>query len=128
MSFLFLIRGLPGSGKSTLARALSEKFGIAHVESDQYFMVDGHYVFDRTLLPQAHLWCQNVTKKSLNEGTSVAVSNTFVKAWEVLPYRRIAEETRARLAIITATGNYGNVHAVPEDVIQRMREGWEHVV
>lgn len=30
------------------------------------------------------------------------------------------------VSIITLTGNYGNIHGVPEEVIERMRSNWEN--
>ena len=117
MSSLTLIRGLPGSGKSTMAQSM----GITHFEADMFFMKDGQYQFNHTKIKEAHEWCQNQTKKALNRGEQVVVSNTFVKKWEMQPYYDMCHD----VSIITLTGNYGNIHGVPEEVIERMRSNWE---
>jgi predicted kinase len=118
MSSLTLIRGLPGSGKSTMAQSM----GITHFEADMFFMKDGQYQFDHTKIKEAHEWCQNQTKEALDRGEQVVVSNTFVKKWEMQPYYDMCRD----VSIITLTGNYGNIHGVPEEVVERMRSNWEN--
>jgi len=49
---LYIVRGLPGSGKSTLAKKLVSK--DFHREADMYFMVNGNYDFDHTMVKEAH--------------------------------------------------------------------------
>lgn len=45
--FLVIVRGLPGSGKSTLAKSLVERNrGGVVFSSDDFFMVNGKYVWD----------------------------------------------------------------------------------
>jgi hypothetical protein len=95
--------------------------GITHFEADMYFMKDGQYQFDYTKIKDAHAWCQNQTKEALARGEEVVVSNTFVKEWEMQPYLDMCPAVR----IITLEGNYGNIHGVPEEVIERMRSSWE---
>lgn len=124
MSKLTLIRGLPGSGKSTLARKLMTD-GSRHYEADMYFEVNGEYLFDPRLLPKAHKWCQNKARAALNAGLDVIVSNTFSQRWEMQPYIDMAGELGATVEILTAVGNYQNIHGVPAEAIQRMRSRWE---
>lgn len=120
---LTLIRGLPGSGKSTLARKLAMETGAMHLETDMFFEVNGEYVFDHTKLKEAHEWCQAVCKAALDMGRKVIVSNTFVKKWEMVAYLTMYPEA----TIMVATGDYGNVHSVPVEVLERMRASWEEV-
>lgn len=120
---LKIIRGLPGSGKSTLAKT----FKMPHYEADMFFMEDGEYKFDYGKIKQAHQWCQDQVRKHLSEGQSVVVSNTFVKEWEMQPYIDMANEFGHEIEIITTKGNWPNVHGVPQEVIDRMRENWEVV-
>lgn len=119
---LVLIRGLPGSGKSTLAKAMG---GYKHFEADQYFMTEKGYEFDHTKLKDAHLQCQVNTYNALWKGRRVVVSNTFTKASEMLPYITMAKELSVPVRIIEATGSFPNVHNVPDEVIERMRNRWE---
>jgi sensor domain CHASE-containing protein len=53
------------------------------------------------------------------------VSNTFTQKWEVQPYIDMAKNIGAELEIITAKGNYQNIHGVPDEVIERMKTKWQ---
>lgn len=125
MNKLTLIRGIPGSGKSTIAKRLAkENFGI-HIETDMYFMIDGEYEFDSSRIKEAHKWCQEKSENYIANGYNVYVSNTFTKKWEMEYYVKLAKEYNCNLDILEAKGNYGNIHNVPENVIQKMKERWE---
>jgi predicted kinase len=118
---LTLIRGLPGSGKSTMAKAMQEDGENIHLEADMWFERDEGYVFDASELNLAHQWCQRCALDFLNSGYSIVVSNTFSRVWEMQPYLDMGYP----VDVITATGDYGSVHGVPADVIERMRSRWE---
>lgn len=127
MKNLYLIRGLPGSGKSTLAIRM-QNFGMVHAcfEADQFFMtVGGEYNFDPKLLKEAHKSCQDKTYQLMLAGYDVAVSNTFTQKWEMKPYLDMAEKLGYTVAVITCEGDYGSIHNVPEEAIQRMKDRWE---
>ena len=125
MTKLTLIRGLPGSGKSTRAREIAQQTGAVHLEADQWFMVNGEYKFDPSKLHHAHRWCQEQAKQNLKMGNDVVVSNTFTRRREAKPYIDMANQLGAKLEIITATGDYGSIHDVPDEAIERMRARWE---
>ena len=121
---LVLIRGLPGSGKSTLARTLATTH--VHLEADMFFLdAQGRYVFDVEQLPQAFQWCLEQTAAVLKRGQSVVVANTFVRNAALAPFFALAQQVGATVRVVEATGNFPNVHGVPETVIQRMRQQWE---
>lgn len=121
---LFIIRGLPGTGKTTLARELA---GNIVCEADQYFMENGEYHFDPTRLSLAHLYCQNRVQHFMaTKYSSIAVSNTFTRRWEMQVYYELAAFFGYRVVEITMSGIcFGNIHKVPEETIAKMRERWE---
>lgn len=124
---LKLIRGIPGSGKSTLAKNLD---GIL-LEADMYFVnKDGEYKHDKRFIKEAHSWCQIEMKRLLLAGYDVVVANTFIKAWEITNYLNIAQSLGLDLEIelIEATGNYKNVHGVPDEIVKRMKSQYEPFV
>lgn len=123
---LFIVRGLPGSGKSTIAKKLLRNGAVAsHFETDMYFYQNGEYTFDRSKLREAHMWCQANVEKALKQGYNVVVSNTFIKKWEAEPYLEMCKSLNIDYVIIIATGRYDNIHGVPQEIIDRMRENWE---
>ncbi len=124
MANLYIIRGLPGSGKSTLAKMMLVNGLIdAYFEADMYFMENGEYKFEPTKLHLAHKWCLNEVHAALLNHKNVAVSNTFVTKKEMRPYTILGFETE----IIECTENYGSIHNVPQETIERMKAKWECV-
>lgn len=121
---LLLIRGLPGSGKSTLAKKYKKEENYIHIESDMYFIDNGEYKFDYSKIKEAHEWCQYNTRILLLENKNVVVSNTFIKLWELNPYLKMSKHIK----IITCIGNYGNIHNVPIDVLDRMKNNYEKLL
>ena len=121
---LILIRGLPGSGKSTLAREYGSQ-GYVHLEADMYFEVNGKYHYDQTLVAEAHDWCASEVRKALADGKSVVVTNTFSRRWEMGKYKDAAIFYGVPVRVIEATGSFQNIHNIPPEVVQTMRERWE---
>lgn len=127
---LILIRGLPGSGKSTLAISLSKRFQAAgldfeHIETDMFFQKLDEYQFDKSKLQEAHKWTQDWCHECLNDKINTIISNTFTRIWEMKPYIDMAKEFGAKLTVITCEGQHGNVHNVPPEKIQEMKDRWE---
>ena len=121
---LILVRGLPGSGKSTLAQQLVRSFGHAHLEADQFFMRNGNYEFRAEDLPAAHRWCQNETRRLLTSGMTAVVSNTFTTVKELRSYFDIASEFELIPQVIACQNQFGSIHSVPEETMERMRQRW----
>ena len=129
MKELFLLRGLPGSGKSTLAKSI----GGVHYEADMFFIKDGEYQFDVTLLRDAHSWCQTQVSNAmiLNLATKIneriVVSNTFTQEWEMTHYFELAEKYGYRVHSLIVENRHGGVneHGVPEDKLGLMKKRFE---
>ena len=122
---LYIVRGIPGSGKSTFAKTL----GGTHIEADQYFVdVDGNYNFDGGKIKLAHKWCQGMVQSDMIlEYPKIVVSNTFTQEWEMKPYFELAKEYGYKVFTIIVENRHGgkNVHEVPEDKIQMMKDRFE---
>lgn len=122
---LILIRGLPGSGKSTLAKKIKSNKTI-HLESDMFFVNDhGEYIFDPSRLHSAHDWCKTCAEDYLSSGHSVIVSNTFTTIREMKPYLDLSSSLDIPVFVFRLTKDYGSIHSVPKESIDRMRNRFE---
>lgn len=136
MTKLIIVRGAIGSGKSTFANKLTNKlirFGykptdICHFEADQFFMDEyGNYNFVPTKLWLAHKQCLEKTKKCLLRDKIVIVSNTFATKKEMKPYMDFADENDIPVEVYRCTGEYQNVHGVPDNVVVAKRKQMEDI-
>lgn len=90
---VILMRGVSGSGKSTVARQLVDGHPSAIIVSaDDFFVVDGHYLYDRTKIESAHRTCLRKFIDALQANTGlVIVDNTNVTELHASPYMAVAE-------------------------------------
>ncbi|RXG70025.1 2',3'-cyclic-nucleotide 3'-phosphodiesterase [Armadillidium vulgare] len=91
---MVILRGLPGSGKSTIAKHIERKHISCRIcSADNFFMKDGEYVYDRSLIKEAHAQCQENAIKAVEEQISVVViDNTNLKLWEMNFYLNLAKK------------------------------------
>ena len=123
MKTLYIVRGLPGSGKSSLAKKVTESVYSA---DDFFTNKKGEYNFNAKLLGKAHEWCWGKVRDAMFIGANaVAVANTFTQAWEAEKYYQIAEEYGYSVFVIECQNDFGNVHDVPQESIDAMKERWE---
>ncbi|XP_018591553.2 NEDD4-binding protein 2 isoform X1 [Scleropages formosus] len=89
---LVLMRGAPGSGKSALARSiLQQNRGGVVLSTDDYFVRDGRYCYDQSVLSEAHEWNQKRAKEAFEKGVSpIIIDNTNMQSWEMKPYVALA--------------------------------------
>jgi len=120
MTSLTIVRGLPGSGKSTLVKRI-KRMADEWFEADMYFEKDGPYAFDPTKLGAAHGWCQAEVDNALYYKCDVIVSNTFTTIRELRPYFEMAKTYDVVPNVITCQSNYGSVHGVPDETLDKMK-------
>lgn len=129
MKDLILLRGLPGSGKSTLAKILVGDKDYCHKEADMYFIGnDGAYKFNPSEIKDAHNWCREEVEFVMRyEHSPVVVSNTFTQEWEMIPYFELAKKYGYRVHSLIVENRHGgvNVHGVPQDTLEKMKNRFE---
>ena len=129
----YIMRGCSGSGKSTLAQELG-KGGIV-LSSDDFFMVNGKYEFDKEGQSYAHSWNQDRAEKAMRKGMSpIVIDNTHTQAWEAKPYVDMALKYGYKVEIKEPNTPWKfdaeelakrNTHNVPREVINKMLSNWQ---
>lgn len=140
---LVIMRGVPGSGKSYLAKQIVAKtIGTSFVNykthicsTDDYFMVNGVYIYEKQRLSEAHEWNQNRVRAALEQGLSpVIVDNTNVEIWEMEPYLREGVKNGYFIEIMEPNTPWAkkfnqllkrNDHNVPAATIRRMLNNFQ---
>lgn len=137
---LVLMRGIPGSGKSTLAQKLAEDNNGVIFSTDNFFMVDGEYKFDRKYIGDAHTWNRLNVFHAMraNQVRSfyhyIIIDNTNTQYWEMELYIKMAFEFGYDVAIEEPDNpdkfdvelcSQRNKHGVSKEVIQKMKDRWE---
>lgn len=123
MKTLIIIRGIPGSGKSTLAARLAVDEKTAICEADNFFIdAAGKYHYIPHLVPSAHEWCRRQVELAMKlEIPTVILSNTSTVTSKLQPYLVLAEMYGYAVQQIVTFGDFGSVHHVPEESIEKMR-------
>ena len=129
---LILLRGLPGSGKSTLAKIILQLRSTDEPEvlsADDFFEIGGEgYQFDPSKLKEAHNYCQfRCSERMRQQKARIVVANTFTQEWEMNEYFKMAERYNYRVHTIIVENRHGNenVHGVPEDKLQQMKNRFQ---
>lgn len=130
MNILVVMQGASGSGKSTMAetiRAMLKALGhdVRICSTDDQFKVDGVYKFDPTKIGAYHAINQKICRQALEFGESVIVDNTNTQAWEAKPYVVMAQELGVPIFFVPCHGRFNNVHGVPSDKVEQMRQRCE---
>ena len=129
---LYIVRGVPGSGKSTFAKSICKPW--QHVETDMFFMKDGEYKFDVSKLKQAHQWCKDKVHAMMRPNPfnllfnrTIVVSNTFTQEWEMKTFYVLARRFKYKVYTVIVENRHGgkNLHGVPEDKLQAMKDRFE---
>ncbi|MBM2802763.1 MAG: aminoglycoside phosphotransferase [Deltaproteobacteria bacterium] len=109
--FLLMMSGLTGSGKSTLARALSERTGIATINSDtvrkelagssgRQTAPYNEGIYSVTMTEKTYAKMARMAGKLLTQGRAVIVDATFLRRAQREKFARLAEKHRIELVSI----------------------------
>jgi len=126
---LTIIRGMPGSGKSYHARKLSlvgaKKIRI--VEFDDFWKnKKGEYKFDPEIVMSCVEYARAaVTHELLIEERPCIITGVFNRLEYMDYFRALCDTKNIPLEVLRMTGNYGNIHGVPEDKLKEMRDTFE---
>lgn len=128
---LYILRGVPGTGKTTRALELCKQLDLV-VEADQF---PHRYIRHQGVLmglnptvsnADAHAWANGVLKSLLAMHLpKVAIANTMCKREWVQPFIMLADRYGYQPVVVDCTTEYGSIHNVPDEVMNRMRETWE---
>lgn len=129
---LVLIRGIPGSGKSTEAEKLKRTYDgfdidYAHFENDDYYTDDdGVYNYVEGKHHEASVQCiDNTVQAMKNNVDAVIVSNCFLKWQTIKKYLKLSIRNNYEVLVIDkGTESYGNIHGVPDEVIEEMKKNY----
>lgn len=136
MKTMWIMRSAPGGGKSFLAKKLKEFYEqesnseiIEILSTDDYFMKNGIYQFNKLELRQAHQWNINRCHQRCSVGFHVIVDNTNTTWAEILPYLDIAKSYKYNVVEVIPNTYWRNdpggcfvknKHGVPLDTITTM--------
>lgn len=130
---LYIMRGLSGSGKSSLAQEKGR--GGKVFSTDDFFMIDGEYRFDPTMLSYAHLWNQAHAIDAMKKGVSpIVIDNVNSQAWEAKEYVEAGLKYGYQIEFVEPNTPWKfdaeelakrNKHGVPKEVIEKKLQEWE---
>jgi predicted kinase len=130
---LYIMRGIAGSGKSTLAKEVGR--GGVVLATDDFFTVGDEYLFDPTMLTDAHLWNQGRAIDAMKRGISpVVIDNVNSRAWEAKAYVESGIKYGYQIEILEPNTPWKfdadelakrNTHQVPKDAIEQKIKEWE---
>jgi len=137
---LIVVRGICGSGKSfyvtNFCRRNNLKVSVHVCSADDFFYVNGVYVFDPFKLPQAHASCMAKVIDGLTRDklSPIFVDNTHIKRWEYQNYKKLAlncgyevevVEFQAETIIDVGICAARNAHKVPQEIVWKMAMEFE---
>lgn len=100
-------RAVPGSGKTTITNCVVNELrrnniNVAVHSTDEYFMIDGKYIFEIENLGNYHQSNLNEFINSINSGVDVIIcDNTNIAPWQAEPYTTIARKSNYQVLIVT---------------------------
>jgi adenylate kinase family enzyme len=124
-NILVIMQGHSGSGKSTLARQIAKVIDAEIFSTDEFFVQDGVYKFDATKLGFFHQKNLENCIQAMKNGLNTICDNTNTQCWEAKGYVQAALDLGFKVKFVRAIGNFQNVHGVPTDKVEQMRQRLE---
>jgi len=122
-----VLRGISGSGKSTYIKT---HYPTAIVcSADDFFMINGEYHFNPSLLGKAHEQCFKYFLLCLEDKKPlIAIDNTNLEPWTFAGYVQVAraygyEVEIVRLEVDQEVAGNRNLHGVPLSKVKQMAKG-----
>jgi len=142
MKFCFVLRGLPGTGKDEIAKFLNLDNVAGEIQTgqavilstDQFFIKDGKFQFDKTKLKEAHEATWEAFKSAISSDSQVIIiNNTNIKKFHYAHYVDYAQRHGYLTSIVIIPANdvsdrelaTRNVHSVDQGTISKMRKEFE---
>ena len=128
---LFIIRGIPGSGKSTFAKKLSNTNGHMRIVENDDFFTDhsGKYRYNKEIYDYAKQYTMSaIVHELMIEKKACIVTGVFYHADEASDLLNIINFCKAHnipFEVHRMTGNFQNIHNIPEEVLEEMKENFE---
>ena len=105
-------------------------------EADKYFInkETGEYTFDGSKIKDAHKYCQDLVETYMEDSMvndqwyrEIVVSNTFTMEWEMTHYFELSKKYGYKVFTIIVENRHNgeNVHGVPDDKIEQMKDRFE---
>jgi len=137
-----ILRGLPGTGKSFIAekylKYLSHAFESLPtpviLSSDDYFLTNKVYTFDKDKIQEAHKWNWERFRKHVEDNQPlIIIDNTNIKKFHYAHYLDYATRHNYITLIVLVPHNEStnrelserNIHNVDQETIRRMRKSFE---
>ena len=126
MQTLYVLQGVPGSGKSTLAKIIQNNSpNVKICSTDDFHMENGEYKFKPKLLSTYHDLNLQQAINLLDNKFTVIVDNTNILRKHARPYAEFASKQNIPIVFIRVSGEFKNIHGVPEDKIKMMKSSME---
>lgn len=130
MQILYVLRGPIGSGKTTLAQQMKFAQVAAGInveirDNEDYFMVNGKFVYDHTKLSDAIEHTNRMIFDDLAEGKSVIATGCFTRREHFYRIKRYAEIRGIKVQVISVEAEFDNVHGASEARVERSRRQFE---
>lgn len=130
---LVIMRGVPGSGKSTYAK--KEYFSYEILSTDDYFIKDGVYQFNKDDIGKAHQWNKDRCAAAMGLDCHIVIDNTNTRFWEFQWYIDMGIYNDYDINIVSFIPSIDNldlyssrnIHKVPKDIIEIMINRFQRI-